>query len=194
MKLRFLFLIIFLAVVVPPALPQQTPERLSKNQVMSLVKAGMETPDLVKLIHQHGIDFDLSEDYLQALIKAGAPEPVIQAPRAARPKPLTQDQVLQLVVGHVPSQRAAELVKQHGIDFLPDEEYLKILRLAGADDSLITALREASKAVIADLVVTTSPHAEVYLDGKRQGHADAQGEFALKAKLGVHAWTSVGLG
>ena len=130
---------------------------------MDLVKAGMETPELVKLIHEHGIDFDLTDDYLQALRKAGAQEPVIQALRAARPKPLTKEQVLQLVAGHVPSQRAATLVKQHGIDFLPDEEYLETLRLAGADDTLIAALREAGEAVTAELVVTTSPNAEVYL-------------------------------
>ena len=164
MKLRFLILIMSLAVIAGPGVPQQTQGPLSKNQVMALVKAGMETPELVKLIHEHGIDFDLSDDYLQALRQVEAQDPVIQALRAARPKPLTQEQVLELVAGHVPSQRAATLVKQHGIDFLPDEEYLKTLRLAGAEDTLIAALREASAAATAQLVVETSPNAEVYLD------------------------------
>jgi hypothetical protein len=186
MKGRFLILIIFLAVMAGLGVAQQTQEPLSKNQVMTLVKAGMETPHLVKLIHQHGVDFDLSDDYLQALSKAGAQEPVIQALRAARPKPLTQDQVMQLVVGNVPSQRAAALVNQHSINFLPDEEYFKTLRLAGADDTLITALREAGEALTAELEVTTSPNAEVYLDGELRGRANAQGELALKAKLGSH--------
>jgi formylglycine-generating enzyme required for sulfatase activity len=176
----------FLAAIVQPATPQQTPEPLSKNQVMTLVKAGMETPDLVKLIHEHGIDFDLTDDYLQALGKAGAQEPVIQALRAARPKPLTQEQVLELVAGHVPSERAAMLVKQHDIDFLPDEEYLKTLRLAGADDTLIAAVREASAAATGELTVATSPDSEVYLDGELQGRANAQGEFTLQAKPGAH--------
>lgn len=145
MKFRFLILIMFLAVIAQPAGPQQANGQLGKDQVMDLMKAGMETPELVKLIHEHGIDFDLSDDYLQALRNAGAQDPVIQALRAARPKPLNKEQVLQLLAGHVPSQRAATLVKQHGIDFLPDERYLATLRLAGADDTLITALREASK-------------------------------------------------
>ena len=187
MKLRFLILIMFLAVMAGPGVPQQTQGPLSKKQVMALVKAGMETPELVKLIREHGIDFDLSDDYLQALRQVEAQDPVIQALRAARPKPLTQEQVLELVAGHVPSERAATLVKQHGIDFLPDEEYLKTLRLAGADDTLIAALREASAAATAHLVVETSPNAEVYLDSELQGRADAQGELALKAKLGAHA-------
>ena len=187
MKLRFLILVIFLAVIVPPAIPQQTQGPLSKNQVMTLVKAGMETPELVKLIHEHGVDFDLTDDYLQALTKAGAQDPVIQALHASRPKPLTEDQVVQLVAGHVPSQRASALVKQYGVDFMPDEEYFKTLRLAGADETLIAAVHEAGAAVTGELMVTTSPDAEVYLEGKLQGKANAQGEFALKIRPGAHA-------
>jgi TonB family protein len=187
MKLRFLILIMFLAVIAQPAASQQVNAPLGKDQVMDLVKAGMETPELVKLIHEHGIDFDLSTDYLQALRQAGAQDAVIQALRAARPKPLTKEQVLQLLAGHVPSERAAALVKQHGIDFLADERYLATLRLAGADDTLIAAVREASAAVRGDLMVATSPNAEVYLDGALQGRADAQGQLAVKAKPGDHA-------
>ncbi len=187
MKFRFLILIMFLAVITQPAGPQQGNGPLGKDQVMDLVKAGMETPELVKLIHEHGIDFDLSDDYLQALRNAGAQDPVIQALRAAKPKPLTKEQVLQLVAGGVPSERAATLVKQHGIDFLADERYLATLRLAGADDTLIAAVREARAAATAQLVVETSPNAEVYLDGELQGRANAQGELTMIAKLGAHA-------
>jgi len=187
MKLRILLLILFLPVVAQTALAQQVNGPLGKDQVMDLVKAGMETPELVKLIQVKGIDFDLSDDYLQTLRLAGAQDAVIQALRAARPKPLTRQQVLELVVGHVPNERAAALVKQHGIDFLADERYLQTLRLAGADDTLIAALRAASEAVTGSLVVETSPNAEVDLDGTLQGHADAQGKLAIKAKLGPHA-------
>jgi formylglycine-generating enzyme required for sulfatase activity len=61
------------------------------------------------------------------------------------------------VAGGVPSERETALVGQHGIDFLPDEEYLKILRLAGADDRLIAALREARKALTAPGTVKPNP-------------------------------------
>jgi formylglycine-generating enzyme required for sulfatase activity len=188
MKLKFfVVLMVFLAVAAQPARPQQAQKPLTKDQVIGLAKAGMETPELVKLIHEHGIDFDLTDDYLQALRQAGAQEPVIQALHAARPKPLTKEQVLQLLAGHVPSERAAALVRQHGIDFLPDEQYFEMLRLASADDALIAALRSAGKAVTAELVVTTSPNAEVYLDGQLVGRANAQGELTIKSKLGTHA-------
>jgi sulfatase modifying factor 1 len=184
MKLHFLTMITLLAVIAQPAIPPQTQEPLTKGQVMELAKAGMETPELVKLIQEHGIDFDLTDDYLQALRSAGAQDPVIQALRAARPRPLNKEQVLQLLAGHVPSERTATLVKQRGIDFLPDEEYLRTLRLAGADDALIAALREAAAA---QLVVVTSAYAEVFLDGALQGRANAQGELAMKSTAGPHA-------
>ena len=73
---------------------------------------------------------------------------------------------MELVAGHVPSQRAAMLVKQRGIDFLADDEYLNTLRVAGADDTLIAVLRRRGEAATAQLEVVTSPNAEVYLDGE----------------------------
>ena len=147
MKLKFLIaLILFFAVIGQAATPPQASGPLTKDEVMNLVKYGMSGADLAKKIMDLGIDFDLTDDYLQALRQAGAQDAVIQALRAARPKPLTRDQVGKLVAGGVPSQRAAVLVEQHGIDFFPDEEYLKTLRLAGADDTLITALRKLGPA------------------------------------------------
>jgi hypothetical protein len=172
MKLGFLFLMMLVALGAPRVSPQRAEKALTKTQLLNLVQAGMETPDLVKLIHEHGIDFELTDDYLQALRSAGAQEPVIQALHDARPKPLSKEQVLQLVVGHVPSERAAMLVAQHGIDFVADDDYLETLRLAGADESVIAAVREASKAVTGELRVTTSPGAQVFLDGAPQGQAD----------------------
>ncbi len=187
MKLRFILLIVFLVVMVQPVWSQQAATPLTKDQVMDLVTAGMETPKLTKLIQDHGIDFDLTYDYLQSLSKAGAEEPVIQALRAARPKPLSRDEVLKLVAGGVPSPRAAALVKQHGVDFVADEKFLQTVRLAGGDDSVIDSLRAANASAMAELRVTTSPNAGVYLDEEPQGQATAQGELVLKVKPGVHA-------
>jgi len=154
---------------------------------MELVKAGMDNGQLAKKVERLGIDFDLTDDYINSLRKMGAQEILIQALRAARPQPLSKEQVLQLVAGGVLSQRAAALVIQHGIDFGADEEYLNTLRVAGADDSLIAAVREASDVVTADLVVATSPQAVIYLDGEFHGYANAQGELRIKARLGAHA-------
>lgn len=188
MRLKFVIgLLLLFAVAGQAARPQEAEKPLNMNQVMELVKAGMDSAELAGKVKQLGIDFDLTDDYLQALRQAGAQEVLINALRAARPKPLTRDQVLELVAGHVPSQRAAALVEQHSIDFSPDEEYLETLRVAGAEEVLLAALRKAGAAVKAELVVMTSPDAEVFLDGESQGRADAQGEFASKTKPGARA-------
>jgi formylglycine-generating enzyme required for sulfatase activity len=187
MKLYMLILILFLAVVAQSALPQQASAPLTKGQVMDLVKFGMDSAELANRIKEHGIDFDPTDDDLEALRKGGAQEAVIRAIREVKPKPLTREQVGELVAGGVPSERAVTLVKQRGIDFLTDEEYVKTLRLAGGDDTLITALCEASAAAIAELVVVTSLDAEVYLDGVLQGRADAHCELAIRTRLGDHA-------
>ncbi|MFZ0963450.1 MAG: PEGA domain-containing protein [Terriglobia bacterium] len=185
MRPSVLILIMFLALAAPPAGPQQANPPLTKDQIMDLVKFGMGATELVKRVQEQGIDFEPTDDYLGALQKAGAQESVIQALRAA--KPLTREQVGELVGGGVSNERAAALVRQRGIDFLADEQYLRTLRLLGGDDTLIGALRQASAAVRTQLLVVTSPGAEVYLDGALEGRTDAKGELAVKAGLGAHA-------
>ena len=145
MKLRFLFLIVFLILLPRLTVSQQAVKPLSKDQIMSVVTTGMDNAELAKKIEERGIDFDLTDDYLQALRKAGAQEVVIKALRTVKPSPMGRDQLLLLVAGGVGSERAAALVKQRGVDFMPDDKLLESLRTAGADDRLITAVREAAE-------------------------------------------------
>ncbi|HTS70978.1 MAG TPA: hypothetical protein VMO17_18525 [Terriglobia bacterium] len=186
MSARFLILVMFLTTLVPLARPQQSSAPLTRDQIMDLVKFGMSSSDLEKRIEEHGIDFEPTDDYLDALRKAGAQEAVIQALRQLKPKPLSQEQVGKLVAGGVSSQRALTLVKQRGIDFTADEKYLQTLRLAGADDNLIAALRQAGAAVTAELAVATLPGAKVLFDSQLQGRTDAQCELTIKASPGTH--------
>jgi len=186
-RLSVVFFVLIFATVALAQAPPGAQKPLGKNQIMDLVKAGMDSEELAKTVQERGIDFDLSDDYLEALRKAGAQDVLIKALRAFKPRPLTKEQVLQLVVGGVASQRAAALVKQRGIDFMPDEEYLETMRVAGAEEVLLAALRTAGEAATVELVVETLPNAEVYLDGELKGRANAQGELAMKAKLGAHA-------
>jgi formylglycine-generating enzyme required for sulfatase activity len=139
MKLKCLSaLLLLLAIAAQPARPQEAPKPLSKFQVMELVQAGMKGAELAQWVRQHGIDFDLTDDFVQELRKAGAGEGVIQVLRAARPSPPKRDGV------------------------------------------------QAGAAVMAGLLVETSPNAEVFVDGVSQGHANPQGEFTIKAKPGDH--------
>ena len=184
------FFVVLLVLVFATAGLAQAPsgaqKPLAKDQVIALVKAGMDNEELTKRVQERGIDFELTDDYLQALRQAGAQDVLIKALRAIKPQPLSGEQVLQLVAGGVPSQRAAALVKQRAIDFMPDEKYLDTLRLAGAEEVLLAALRAAGEAATAEMVVVTSPNAEVYLDGELKGRANAQGELAVNSKLGAH--------
>ena len=120
------------ALVRSSALGQESGPPLANDQVMRLVKFGMDGTEVAKRIKERGVDFEPTDDGLETLRKAGAQEPVIQAIREVKPKPLTREQVGKLVAGGVPSQRAVMLVKQHGIDFVADERYLQTLRVAGA--------------------------------------------------------------
>jgi tetratricopeptide (TPR) repeat protein len=65
-----------------------------------------------------------------------------QAPPSSH-KPLSEDEILELVRNYVPSQHLADLVQQYGINFTPGEDYFKSIREAGGEEVLIQALRAA---------------------------------------------------
>jgi hypothetical protein len=127
---------------------QQKP--FTRDQVQGLVRDGLGDESGAKLIEQRGIDFTPAEDFLQSLKAAGANEAFLKALRAAKPpepasakKPLNQVQVFALLAGQVPSHRVAMLVRERGIDFEPQDDYLQEVRLGGGDDELIMALTRA---------------------------------------------------
>src|ERR1039458_3586993 len=129
-----------------PAWAQQKP--LTQDQVQSLVRSGLGDETGAKAIEQRGIDFDPAEDLMQNLKTAGANEEFLKALRAAkRPepasakKPLDQVQVILLLAGGVPTHRVAMLVKERGIDFEPQDDYLQEVRLGGGGNELISALK-----------------------------------------------------
>ena len=109
----------------------------------------------------------------------------LQAAAAAKPQPLTKQELLQLVAAQLPNQRIAELLRNLGIDFQPDDAYLSSLRRAGANDQIITLVREASVTTGA-LTVQTVPNAQVFVDGNLRGQADAQGMLEIREKIGAH--------
>ena len=110
----------------------------------------------------------------------------LQAAGAEKPQPLSKQQLLDLITGGVANQRAMELVRDRGIDFQADEEYIRTLRRAGANDLLIAALRKKS-APMEGITVETEPNAQVFLDGDLQGQADSRGVLVFRAKVGPHA-------
>src|SRR5690349_19452794 len=54
-------------------------------------------------------------------------------------------QLLGLLAGGVSSSRLVRLIQQHGISFHLTDDYLGNIRIAGGDEALVTALRQASR-------------------------------------------------
>ena len=175
---------------------QQKP--FTRDQVQGLVRDGLGDESGAKLIEQRGIDFAPVEDFLQSLKAAGASEVFLNALRTAKPpgpastkKPLNQVQVFALLAGQVTSPRVAMLVKERGIDFEPNQDYLADVRLAGGEDELISALKSAkvTKPVTVDPAAQARQtevrqhlaRAAEFYRGKR--FADAEAEIRAAVRL-----------
>jgi len=178
---------------------QQKP--FTRDQVQGLVRDGLGDESGAKLIEQRGIDFALAEDFLQTLKAAGASEAFLKALRAAKPpepasakKPLNQVQVFALLAGQVTSPRVAMLVKERGIDFEPQQDYLDEVRLGGGDDDLITALKSAkvTKPVTVDPASQAQqPEVQQHVARgaehiKKSQYAEAEQEYRAALLLDPH--------
>ena len=163
----------------------QSPEPIDKDLLPHLLNAGTDEAKLIEAIGKRGLEPALSAEDFDALKQLGATEALLRALREANPKPLDSDQVLGLVTGGLARERAATLIKRRGIDFALTEEYLEMLRIAGADESLLQTIRDSTP--FGEISVETSPGAEVWLDDQRQGRADAEGHRAIRNVLkGTH--------
>jgi formylglycine-generating enzyme required for sulfatase activity len=105
--------------------------------------------------------------------------------QAAR-QPYSKEAIIGLLRGEVSPQRVAVLARQRGIDFEITSEVESDLRRAGATDSLLATLRELAPTPPkppekpAEIVVQTSPGAEVYVDDQFAGRASLQGRLVVR--------------
>jgi TonB family protein len=103
----------------------------------------MDSEKLAKVVLQRGVDFAPSEYYLRTLRGAGARQALLDVLQAVAKKPLSEDDLLHLVVSRVPTPQIVKLVKERGLDSKFSQESLDTLRIAGADDCLLASLGEA---------------------------------------------------
>jgi hypothetical protein len=104
-----------------------------------------------------------------------------QAPQ----KPWTKDQVIRMLKGDMPPKRVETLARERGIDFEMTSQTEGELRQAGADASLLSALRELApkpREKQTEIVVQTSADAEIYVDDQFEGRASPEGRLKV-AKL-----------
>lgn len=114
---------------------------LTQVQVSDMVRAGVGEDTGAQMITQRGLDFAPTEAYLQTLKTAGAKEAFLKAVRDRMP--INTVQIIAQLAAESPCQRVATLVKDRGVDFTVNDDYLQQVRLAGGDDELIAALKSA---------------------------------------------------
>lgn len=140
------------------AAAQKANKPLSQQEVMELVENYVPSGQIIQLVHQFGIGFKPTNAFVGKLRAAGADEDLISALRAATPaeppkpvaparkkEPLSDQQVSTLLSSGIPSDAVAELVEKLGITFAPTDDALAALRQAGAEQSLLNALRKAKR-------------------------------------------------
>jgi tetratricopeptide (TPR) repeat protein len=122
----------------PAAWTQEKP--FTQQQVLDMVRAGLGNDSGAKLIVQRGIDFTPTPELLKQLKHAGAKDAFLKALHAN--KPLSQQQVSEMVRAGVGDDTGAQMITQRGIDFAPTESYIQSLKAAGAKDAFLKAVRE----------------------------------------------------
>jgi len=157
MKLRLFIAVLCLSSVCRAQSVSTKGEPLDKVQVLALLVGEVPNSRVASLVIERGITFEPSDRYIQLLQKTGADEGVITAVRLAhRPPPdtnpggaatangpLERDQILDLQQTGVESSVVAKLISTRGIDFEPFDEYLRAYEVAGAPESVLSALRQA---------------------------------------------------
>jgi formylglycine-generating enzyme required for sulfatase activity len=99
---------------------------------------------------------------------------------------LSKLDVVKLLKGQVSPHRVGQRAREQGIDFEVTPDVERELRQSGANNELIGTLRELAPKS-GQIVVETSPQAEVYLDDEYAGRASAQGRLVIgNAKPGEH--------
>lgn len=156
--------------------------------IRELVSVGFDSEILARAVQECGLSFRPNADYLQGLESAGASEMLLKTLRDLNQRPLTMDQLLELIANGVPNPRVAALVRLRGISRKVSEEDLDTLRIAGADDSVLQALREIKFDHGTIRVNTTMLGASVFLDGALKGMTGSDGQAVIdNVKPGTHS-------
>lgn len=141
-----LFALVFIMVstgLAQVAITAQKP--LTMAQVDELVAAGVDNSRIAQAVEERGIDFVPTEQFISTLRSKGAKEPLIDALQTAMPNSLSKDDILRMLAKAHDNGEIEKLVEQRGISFSPTAEDLDTLRIAGARQEVLEALRSAPR-------------------------------------------------
>lgn len=128
---------------------------ISQDGLTAALKiGGLSTEELVKIVNERGVAFQLTEPVESSLRAAGAATPLIEAvrrnyrapagtaPSSAPPQPpLAENEILTLLQVGTPAARVTQLVEQRGVSFSLTPAMTNELQNAGADSDLLTAVK-----------------------------------------------------
>ena len=127
----------------------QTPKALSEENLVTMIKLGVDDAAIGSMLQKQGIGFAVDEAALERLKKDGASEAVLAAVRkAGAPKPaagapdnaITYQNVLDLLQRRVPEEQILKRLEQSPTLFTLDAAQVEELKKAGASETLLAAL------------------------------------------------------
>jgi TonB family protein len=124
----------------------EVPKPLDDKEILMMLAEDVPSENIVRTVEERGIDFQPSQDYLEGLRSQGAKDVLIDALRAAVPRPFSKDELLQQLTARMDQDWIAQKVRQRAIDFEPGNENLQALRRAGAQAPLLETVRTAKRA------------------------------------------------
>jgi TonB family protein len=124
---------------------EEVPKPLGDKEIVMLLAEDVPSENIVRTVQERGIDFQPTGDYLQQLRSDGAKDVLIDALRAATPRPFSKAELLQLLATRMDQDWIAQRVQVRGIDFDPGKENLQTLQNHGARTPLLEALRIAKR-------------------------------------------------
>ncbi len=124
----------------------EIPKPLGDKEILIMLAEDVPSENIVRTVQERGIDFQPTQDYLEGLRSQGAKDVLIDALRAAVPRPFSKDELLQQLTARVDQDWIAQKVRQRGIDFEPGNENLQALRRAGAQAPLLETVRTTQRA------------------------------------------------
>jgi hypothetical protein len=131
----------------------------------------------------HHVPFTL----LSAAILALLMMPTLRTSAAQQGKPLTEQEVVELLDGGVPGRRVSAIVDDRGIDFDFTPEVEHRIREAGGTDDVVEALGRAARRRAESepprtgaLTIKTAPgESQVYLNDELKGMTSPEGELHI---------------
>src|SRR5215471_5317177 len=164
------FLLTAFAAGVVAGVGLQTKKPISKNGLLEAIRLnGLSTAELIERIQERGVNFQMTDDDVRDLQRAGARPELIEAVKAnyrpgassgsSRPdtpringidfnvpagSPLSQNEVVTLLQSGVASARVEKIVEARGVDFTLTPQITTRIKSAGGSSALIGVIAEKS--------------------------------------------------